>query len=123
MDLRPTSGDDEDESTAMVGGSYNIGGLAMELRDRLLLLLTRVWASEKAVSQRGGTSEKATGAGLSITGSSLLSCDDIRPSVADCLPFEASVCFPFRTDACRRTEGFLMFRDGVVSAPEAGSPG
>lgn len=110
------SWDDEAAATASgcTGGSYNKGGFAMELRDRVLLLLSRVWASDKAVSHLGGISDTATGAGCDTTVSpSLLSNDEVRPSIADCLPFDPDGCLSL-TDAGRRTEGFLRALGGVV---------
>lgn len=118
----PVSWEDEATASGCNGGSYNIGGFAMELRDRLLLLRTRVCASEKAVSHRGGISDTATGAGRVITvSSSLLSRDEFRPSIADCLPLDPDGCLPSRTDACRRTDGFLWLFGGVISMDDAGS--
>jgi hypothetical protein len=93
----------------------------MELRDRLLLLLTRVWASDKAVSHRGGISDTATGAGLDmLVSSSLLPSDEVRPSIADCLPFDPDGGLSL-TDACRRTDGFLGGFGGVVATVAVGS--
>lgn len=71
MDLKAGSGPVDDEGIPG-GGSGKRGGFAMELRDLLLLLRTRVWASENAVSHRGGTSAgataRATGGGRSTPG-------------------------------------------------------
>ena len=51
-------------------GIYAIGGLLIELRDLTLGLRTSVLASERAVSQRGGTSFTDIGEKVVLTTSS-----------------------------------------------------
>ena len=113
MDLKAGSAlEDEGPAAAASGSSRPIGCFAIDVRDLLLLLRTRVCASEKAVSLRGGTSARATGGGLSIEGEGSYPVLVLEEGVCPC----AEGGFLSLADSGLRIERFLPCRGGVRSA-------
>lgn len=135
----PEEADDDDAAAPLPPSSawFSSGGLAIELRDRALLVRTSVCASEKAVPVRWTGSVVATGAGRRIAGSPvchlsaghavilLLSASSDSGTVIDDEPVGPAGFLPSLTDVFRSIGVRRAALDGESRGTESidGRPG